>query len=225
MQSTTPHTLQAPPVFNFSREIARKLVHATGLLVPLIYFFTPRPLAMAILAALSGIGIALDFARHRHQPTTRTFQRCFGLLLRSHEQDPVLKHLNAVTWFFIAATIGVAIFPKYVAIVSITVALVGDAASCLIGRRFGRPRFHGKSLEGSLAFFISAFLVLALFEELRTGHVDYLICATAALVGAIAEVSLAEFVDDNFIVPLTIGACLWLMQRLLLPGFSLDFGV
>ncbi len=78
----------------------------------------------------------------------------FGRLIRMHEQDAESKRLNAVTWFFIAATVSVAVFPKYITIVSITLVLVGDAASALIGTQFGRARFRGKSLEGSAGFFL-----------------------------------------------------------------------
>jgi dolichol kinase len=214
--ATAPFTLQ--------REIVRKLVHVTGLAVPIIYYFVARRTAAVILAAIAVTGIALDLTRHRHKTMMRVFELCFGRVLRAHEKDIHEKRLNAVTWFFIAVTLLVAIFPKYIAIMSIPVALLGDAASALIGRRFGRIRFRDKSLEGSAAFFIVALLTVSLLPKVGHRWEEYLIGAVAALIGTLAELVPTEIVDDNLVVPLSIAGSMWLLYSLLLPGVGLQYG-
>jgi len=207
------------------REAARKLIHVTGLALPLIYFYTPRPLALEILIAIATTGVVLDFARHRHSRTTKIFNKLFSRVLRSHEHDAEGKHLNAVTWFFIAATVSVAVFPKYITIASITVALLGDAAAALIGKHFGRPRFHGKSLEGSCAFFLVTSAAMLLLPKINYNRGEYLIGVLAALVGTLAELTPVDVIDDNFVVPLSVAGSMWLLYTLMFPGMNLHFGV
>jgi dolichol kinase len=209
----------------FSQEVIRKLVHFTGLSVPIIYYFTPRLRAIVILAAITMTGVVLDLTRHRHSETTRIFDRLFVYLLRAHEKDAEDRHLNAVTWFFMAATVSAAVFPKYITMVSITIALFGDAASALIGRRFGRTRFRGKSLEGSAAFYIVGLLTMLLLPKIGYSWSEYLIGAGAVLAGTAAELTPTEIVDDNFIVPLSIAGTMWLLYWLFLPGLNLHYGI
>jgi dolichol kinase len=70
---------------------------------------------------------------------------------------------------------------------------VGDSVSNLVGRRFGRIRILDKSLEGTLAFFFSAWLVASVF-------VDPTYAAVMGLVASVIE--LFSFADDNVTIPL-----------------------
>lgn len=209
---------------SFRKEAKRKLIHVTGLALPIIYFYTPRPLAVEILTAITTTSLVLDYARHRHSKTSEIFNRIFGRILRIHEYDIEGKHLNAVTWFFIAATISVAVFPKYITVVSITEALLGDAAAALVGRHFGRRRFRGKSLEGSCAFFLTALAVMLLVPKITYTRGEYIIGVLAALVGTAVELTPVEVMDDNFIVPLSIAGSMWLLYTLLFPEITMHFG-
>jgi len=210
---------------SFRKEATRKLIHVTGLALPLIYFYTPRPIALEILIAITATGLVLDFARHRHSQIGEVFNKLFILILRRHEFDADGKHLNAVTWFFIAATVSVAVFPKYITIASITVALLGDAAAALIGRHFGRPRFHGKSLAGSCAFFFVASTAMLLLPKIHYNRGEYLIAVVVALVGTLAELTPVNVIDDNFVVPLSVAGSMWLLYTFVFPEMNLHFGV
>jgi dolichol kinase len=208
----------------FRREIARKTIHLVGLAVPVIYFFTPRTLAVQILAVLSTISIALDFVRHRHRATGHVFNGIFGGILRSHEQDPLSKQMNSVSWFFIAATLSAAVFPKYITIVSVTMALFGDALSAIVGMQFGRRRtFRGKSFEGSSAFFLVALAVVMLFPKIANDPREYLIGVVAAAVGTLVELLSTDAVDDNFTVPLSIALTMWALYKWMLPALDMQF--
>jgi dolichol kinase len=75
---------------------------------------------------------------------------------------------------------------------------VGDAFSTLIGKFHGRTKFHRlgfKSVEGSLAFVVSAFLTSMIF-------VDQFTAAKLASVGAVVE--LISPWDVNFTVPVAL---------------------
>ncbi len=80
--------------------------------------------------------------------------------------------------------------------------------SALVGRRLGKHRFLGKSLEGSIAFFISAFIIILLTPKIDYLFGEYVIGALAAAFGAVIE-ALPWEVDDNLSIPLAIGAFLW----------------
>ena len=91
-------------------------------------------------------------------------------------------------------------------VVAVSILGVGDPLAALVGRRFGRIKLlHGRSLEGTLTFFISGLLVS--FALLRLLHpalamgASIAICAMASLLGALAEL-LSLRIDDNLSVPL-----------------------
>jgi dolichol kinase len=84
----------------------------------------------------------------------------------------------------------------------------------LIGRRFGRIKLiHGRSLEGTLSFFVSGFAVsfglLALIHPSVMISEALVIAAVASLFGAVAELFSLRL-DDNLSVPVAsaLGAML-----------------
>jgi dolichol kinase len=207
------------------RELARKAIHLTGLAVPVLYFFTPRLQSIAILAALAATSIAIDFVRHRNVVAAAVFNSVFDPILRDHERDREARNLTAVSWFFVAAVISAAIFPKYITIASLAMSLPADAASAVVGTAWGRHRIMGsKSLEGSLAFFAAALAVGIVMSKIEGLGREYVIAAAAALVGAVVEL-VPSGLDDNFTTPLSMAACLWALYRLMLPHLDLQFGV
>ena len=70
---------------------------------------------------------------------------------------------------------------------------VGDSFSNLVGRRFGRIKILDKSLEGTLGFFFSSWLVASVF-------IDPAHALIMAFVSSVIE--LFSFWDDNVTIPL-----------------------
>jgi dolichol kinase len=95
---------------------------------------------------------------------------------------------------------------------------VGDPLAAIVGRAYGRTKLlHGRSLEGTLAFALSAalacFVAFVVFHPSLGVPLALGAAAAAALSGAVAElVSLR--VDDNFSVPLSAAAGAWLVLLL-----------
>ncbi len=92
-----------------------------------------------------------------------------------------------------------------VAVGAITVATLGDALAAIIGKSLGRHRFSsGKSLEGSLAYFLTALLVL----------IPPLVSFAPALAGAVIG-TIVEFYnvppDDNFSNQLAVAVAVYLV--------------
>jgi len=145
------------------------------------------------------------------------FYRWFGWLLRRHETDLTQKRLNGASNVLLAALLSVFIFPKIIAINAISILIISDTTSALVGRRFGRHRFLAKSLEGSLGFFISAVLVVLVAPKIGRLPIEYIIGFIAAAIGTVVE-ALPIKIDDNISVPLSIGFSLWALYALLAPA-------
>lgn len=229
LESTTNTSLDeaamASTVPGLWKESARKLFHMIGLLVPAVYFFTSRRLAIQILVPLTATSVLLDLVRHRHGKTGDIFTEIFGSILRAHERDREAKNLNGLTWFLIGVTVATIVFPKDITIISVTVSTFADAAAALIGMRFGTRRFKGKSLEGSAAFFVVAVIVIALISKTGDHWSEYIIGVIAAMIGTVVEFVAVDAVADNCTVPLSIALSMWSLHRWVFRRIDIIFGL
>ncbi|HDL02617.1 MAG TPA: hypothetical protein ENH25_00640 [candidate division Zixibacteria bacterium] len=101
-----------------------------------------------------------------------------------------------------------AFYSKPVAAAALAFIIVGDPASALFGRRYGKHRFKNKSLEGSLAFLVPATIVGIFAPELPV---------TVGILGAIVATvteAVSFKVDDNTTVPLISGLVMTLALKI-----------
>jgi dolichol kinase len=95
----------------------------------------------------------------------------------------------------------VLIFPFKPATAGLLQLAFGDTAAALVGLRYGKkklPHSPRKSVEGFLAFFVVAFLLMLYFYSIP-------VSLLLALVGALIE-SLPAKDWDNFLIPLGVAA-------------------
>jgi dolichol kinase len=206
---------------NYRDEVVRKLIHLCSLSIPIIYYFIPRSTAIIIISILTFLAIVLDISRHFYPPVGKLFYMIFGFLLRKHEVDGSKKNLNGATYVFISALLGVIIFPKVLFLTAFPILIISDSTAALIGRKYGKHKFLAKSLEGTLAFFVSASIVVLLTPKLNGSITEYFIGIMAAAIGAIVENISFGFADDNLSIPIAVGFSMWLFYILLLPGIQL----
>jgi dolichol kinase len=93
--------------------------------------------------------------------------------------------------------------------------------AALIGRKYGKHKFLFKSLEGTLAFFVSAVIVCLLTPKIEGSITEYAIAIIAAAVGAIVENISFGWADDNLSIPMSIGFTMWALYALLMPWLNL----
>lgn len=206
---------------DYKNELLRKTIHLLSLSIPVIYYFITRELALIILVPLVIFSLITDLSRYYFPNFGNLFYKFFGFLLRDHEKDHVKKNLNGATYVLIAAVITVLIFPKVIAITAFAILIVSDISAALIGRRFGKVPFLSKSLEGTLAFFISACIVIFVAPKVAGLPAEYFIGFFAAFIGAIAENISYGYADDNLTIPLSIGATMWILYAIFLPNLNL----
>lgn len=199
-------------------ELKRKVLHLTGLSVPLLYLLFGQKVTIGFVATALIVFIILEPFRIVEELRDKV-KRKLGLYVREEVIALVEKELEAISrehekysigahiYFTIGALIIVCLFPRDIAIGAITVATLGDAIAAIIGKPFGRHRFkNGKSVEGSLAYFVTAFLTLFVLIDLP--H---------ALIGALAGM-LAEFYelppDDNFSNQIAVAIAIYAFRRI-----------
>lgn len=68
---------------------------------------------------------------------------------------------------------------------------------------------------------LSAILVILFTPKLTGTFTEYLIMSISAVVGAVAEVFSFDIIDDNFAIPVALGAALWLLYAVAFPGLNI----
>lgn len=211
---------------NFKAELVRKAIHLLSLAIPIIYYFIPKELALWIIFPVTAIFIIADLARYEIPQFSGFFYKFFGFLLRKHEIDEKKHALNGATFMLISAAICIAIFPKYIMLCSFPVLILGDAASAVFGKRFGRHKIFPnkpKSYEGSLAFIVAGMVAVALTPKVNYIIAEYLIGITATIVASIAEALSYEIIDDNIAIPISFGLTMWGLYVIFLPNLVSHF--
>ena len=202
-------------------ELFRKLIHLTSLSIPIIYYFISTETAALILAILAGLALLIDLARYFHPEVGRIFYKIFDFLLREHELDQKKKNLNGATYVLISALVSILIFPKIIFITAFTILIISDSLAALIGRKFGKRKFLLKSFEGTLAFFISACIVILFTPKIGGYTEEFLIGFVAALIGSIIENISFRLIDDNLSIPLSVGFTMWGLYLAIFPNLDL----
>lgn len=191
------------------RELSRKVFHVASVVLPLLVWIAPRPLAVAVLVPTAAAVLAVDVARLRLRGPRYHFLRLTRTMLRPHERHG----LAGATYMAVAYALALLLFPRPVAVAAMLYNGLGDAAAALAGKRWGRHRTSwGKSWEG-----FGAALATNLAVGLAIGALDPRLPAPAAVAGALAGAAL-EFaplpLDDNVRVTLGGGLAAWLAAAL-----------
>ncbi len=191
---------------SFRDELWRKGLHLCSSAIPLGYLSVPGRVVIAVVAALLAAAIVMELLRHFHRPFRRWLHTRLGFLFRDFES----RTLSGATFVLTGDLLAVLLFPRRIAIAAMLYLSICDAVASLVGRRFGRVRFAGKSLEGSVAFFITATLIgrLLLPGELAAVLVG---ATVATLVEALPARIGPLRLDDNLLIPPVSGVALWLV--------------
>lgn len=177
-----------------STSLLRKIIHLVGgSLLPILGLVLPRAIFLSLLGAAVLFFWGFDLARWRY-PRLNRWSLIQAIGLKPQEQ----RGLNGASYLLLAALIVFLAFETKVAALALLFLTVGDPVAAVVGRRWGRHRLRGKSIEGSLAFMVSALvpgLLLAPAFGLKIGVV-----ILAAGVASLLEL-LSLPPDDNLIVP------------------------
>ncbi len=137
-----------------------------------------------------------------------------------HVAHPHERHrVNSSTWYGTALLLISFIQLPMICAVAVAVLALADPAAGLVGRHYGRISLvHGRTLEGTVTFFLVG--ALASFAVLGIWHADVSLGArlgisvAAAGVGALVEL-FSHRLDDNFTVPVSAALSAWAAAVLL----------
>jgi dolichol kinase len=188
-------------------EINRKSIHLGSSVFSLLYWFTDKPIMLRVMIPLVTFSILVETLRQYVPAVQASVQRWLGKILRVEEK----KLFTGATYVAIGVLLCVLMFPESLKKMAIAVMLflsISDALASLVGIKFGRARFLGKSLAGSAAFLLSAVAIatLVLWGESASWRVIGLVGAVVATVTEAITFRWGEFkLDDNFSIPLVSG--------------------
>ncbi|NMC76656.1 MAG: hypothetical protein GYA60_05105 [Candidatus Methanofastidiosa archaeon] len=183
-------------------EFRRKIFHEIGLLIPLCYTFFDKKDVIFGMSIMVIVFVFMEFLRLRYNFGNEFIPKVVGKTVRDYEK----VDLSAATYFIISSFFTILLYDKLIAIAAISYNSIGDFFSAIIGKNFGKTKYMGdkKSIEGSIACFVSCYIVgLFIFNPL--------IAVIGALAATFAEGFLIE-VNDNLSIPIISGFVLTLVS-------------
>jgi dolichol kinase len=193
---------------DYRAEISRKVLHLTAAITPFVYMCVSRDTMIRLIAPCVLLAMTIELLRFASPGFHAFFRRWVGFMVRQAEWD----RITGATYVMIGALLSVWWFPKPVAIAAMLIQIVSDTAASLIGIRYGRTRFLGKSLAGSGAFFITAVIILVIAMP-DSKEIALAAALVATLAEALPALRLSKFeLNDNVTVPLLTGITIWLLR-------------
>lgn len=197
---------------NLKKELYRKSIHLSSLWIPLFIYFVHPGVSIVFFSLLFVGNVLIEYGNYKKYPwARRTFGSLFFRMLRHKETTHGKFQVSGSLYVLLAAIACTLLFPQPVAVISLSVMLISDTSAALFGKAYGtRKLYKNKSLEGTVAFFLSALIVNMLCEPIY--HFTY------AGVIACAAASFAEMfedkleVDDNLSIPLVVGTVLVILN-------------
>lgn len=204
---------------SYFEEIKRKLVHLSSLwmVAATLLMAQYRVWCCLLFAVLLLVTLISehDYANGGRY-LGRLYGRLFGKMMRK-EPVPGQWIVSGGAPVLGAALMVNILFTPVIAAASLAVMLTGDAFAALIGRRFGRHKLvNGKSLEGTVSFFIAGFAALSIVFLVSGVHSSFYFCGAAGVfLAALVELFQKQLkLDDNFTVPLAVGCVLFLAVKM-----------
>mgnify|MGYP001295099088 CR=1 FL=1 len=138
---------------NIKVEIYRKVVHLSSSLIAFLILILDSSIYIPLLFGLTILMLSLDFLRIKIETISKYYYKFFAIFTRESEK----KQITGASFVFIGSLIVAFLFDKQIAFIGLLVMSVSDSSAAVIGILFGKTKLFSKSLEGSLAFFITTF--------------------------------------------------------------------
>jgi len=198
---------------SYGQEILRKLIHLSSLWMPVTIYFLEYKYAVILFSLVFFIVFLSEILRLNSPFFRKIFNYFFGNILREHETNDSAKFAGAFYVCF-AVLIALALFPKIIAVTAISIMLISDTASALIGRRLGKTKILSKSLEGLLAFIIFGLFTVSFIYYFTNQHLSFLIAGyIGAIVAGFIELISKDIlkIDDNITIVLSCAVVMFLL--------------
>ena len=189
--------------FSFQRELLRKSLHLIVIIFPLLLLEFGKVVCLPYFLTISLLFIALDISRLKFTQVEELYNKFFAIVTKDYEQSK----LTSASYVFLALLITTFLFNESIAAAGLIIMILADPMASLFGRVFGNFKLVGnKTIEGSIAFFIAASIVL-----LSLGFSAYHVIVVALGSSCIELFSQKIKVDDNLLIPLVSSSLLFIL--------------
>lgn len=154
---------------------------------------------------------------------TRTYSQTWNQWLMNFASGVSHSHesyrVNSSTWYTTALVVLILIGIPIIAQIAVLILAFCDPIAATIGRKYGKTELiNNRSLEGSLAFFMSAIFVSSTVVFIAPNTfsigVKIAIVLIASFSGAIVELA-SKDIDDNFSIPVGVALPLFFLTLFL----------
>jgi len=189
------------------RELYRKSIHLGSLFIPITYKYFidyDRTLALKLIPFVFFFFIAFEIFRRHTGDLGKFLDNYFGFILREHEKKGALA---GSFYLLLGVFFSVILFEGEIVFLSLSFLSIGDTFAAVIGKNFGKIRIGKKSLEGTIACFVSCVIFGIIFgtNSFMLDNFDfYLMIILAAFGTSLAEL-FGDVIDDNLKIPLACG--------------------
>jgi len=178
---------------SYRYELIRKLIHLSNLVIPLFLFYNDKHFVLMILAPLSISFIFLDFLRLKTKIIAKLYNQYFSIITRDFESH----RLTGASYVFFASCIVIYFYPPNIAIPALLIMSISDSMAAIVGEKYGKIKIFNKTLEGSIAFFLSSICIIIFFD------LHLLPAILSIIITTLVESSKFLNIDDNLSVPLS----------------------
>ncbi|MBZ0254020.1 MAG: hypothetical protein K8I02_11835, partial [Candidatus Methylomirabilis sp.] len=181
----------------------RKLWHMSSVWAPLVYmhYVENRTAALEIAGGVLLFFFMIDLFRLTLPVGNDIAFRYFSAVIGDSER----RNFNTSTYFVLGAFLTVLLYEKHIAVVALMFLSLGDPMGALIGSKYGSIKVFGKSLQGSLAVFLTCFIVGSFL-------IDPKLAFWGALCATMFEL-LSSKINDNVSIPLFSGLAMTLLTE------------
>ena len=187
------------------RNYTRNIFHvANGLAAVAMYqWVLDRTGCLWVLGGMLSVWVGIDVTRRIWPSVQRVlYDGLLSRITRPRERYTI----PAATWYTVGLVLAVIIGDQTQTQLAVLVLAFGDPIASLAGKRWGRLKLiRRKSVVGTSAFMLSAFIACAVFlgttRALPMGSL-LAMAAVASCAGAIAELFSDDRIDDNLSIPL-----------------------
>ncbi len=179
------------------RETYRKVIHLLGIPLPFLALLN-RSIVLFVLFSIIALYAISETFRYIgfHFPLVSYVTKKVRRLTEA--RGPIIGPISLT----IGIIIPLLLFQPDVYIPAILIVCISDSLSSLLGKRYGKTAlpFYNRTVEGSAAFYVSAFIILLFFLPVRQSLYISLIPTVIELV--------SPYNLDNFLVPIVTALCL-----------------
>jgi diacylglycerol kinase (CTP) len=163
------------------------------------------------LCILALLAFAMETVRLRNANLNKTILKMFSPFLRQDEQN----HYSGLPFYALGCGLSLLFFREDIALLSILFLVFADPISSIMGILYGKTKIiHGKSLEGTLAGFVTCYIISLVYSlGTKDGGFHFILFAalSAAFCALVELISLK--IDDNLTIPLFSGCFITILNK------------